>query len=284
MAAERQRRGQVSGSTGCLGTGEFPACGSGGGCIFYIPGYDGSDSSTGVAGDAGASEGQAEKTSQAVVSKPTVVCQGRPEEVSAAIVSETTAFGEGRLYGEKLTLTAYPAEWRISPEELEKNGSLTDAGSGHVILPPLTEENRIRLEKAAEKITEEGGTAVLLWGDNKSVGFEMLGERIELKKCQEVFFAATDEEYRHFSLDMLYNGREGYIDVLGGYVVDTALEGSSRVFTYARGGFYDSSGVKGKLPFVLEIPAGRGKLLAVSLETEGRMGVNANLDALLRGR
>ncbi len=233
---------------------------------------------------AGASEGQAEKTSQAVVSKPTVVCQGRPEEVSAAIVSETTAFGEGRLYGEKLTLTAYPAEWRISPEELEKNGSLTDAGSGHVILPPLTEENRTRLEKAAEKITEEGGTAVLLWGDNKSVGFEMLGERIELKKCQEVFFAATDEEYRHFSLDMLYNGREGYIDVLGGYVVDTALEGSSRVFTYARGGFYDSSGVKGKLPFVLEIPAGRGKLLAVSLETEGRMGVNANLDALLRGR
>ena len=212
------------------------------------------------------------------------VSEDQAVKSSAVIVSEATAFGEGRLYGEKLTLTVYPGEWRISPEELEEKGPLTDSGSGHVILPPLTEANRAELEKTAEKITEEGGTAVLLWGDDKSVGFEMRGEPIGLKKCQEVFFAATDEEYRHFSLDMLYNGREGYIDVLGGYYVDTAMKGSCRVYTYARGGFYDSSGAKGKLPFVLEIPAGRGKLLAVSLEMEGRMGVNANLDALLRGR
>lgn len=210
--------------------------------------------------------------------------EGQGEKSSVFIVSEATAFGEGRLYGEKLTLTVYPAEWRISPEELEEKGPLTDSCSGHVILPPLTEANRAELEKTAEKITEEGGTAVLLWGDDKSVGFEMRGERIGLKKCQEVFFAATDEEYRHFSLDMLYNGREGYIDVLGGYFVDTALEGNRRVYTYARGGFYDSSSAKEKLPFVLEIPAGRGKLLTVSLEIAGRMGVNANLDALLRGR
>ncbi len=228
--------------------------------------------------------GQVVKASEAVVSKAAVACQGEPEEVPAVIASEATAFGEGRLYGEKLTLAVYPAEWRLSPEELEEKGPLKDSGSGHVILPPLTEENRAELEKTAEKITEEGGTAVLLWGDDKSVGFEMRGEPIGLKKCQEVFFAATDEEYRHFSLDMLYNGREGYIDVLGGYYVDTALKGSCRVYTYARGGFYDSSGAKRKLPFVLEIPAGRGKLLAVSLETTGRVGVNANLDALLRGR
>ncbi len=233
---------------------------------------------------AAASEGQAEKSSVAAVSKSAVACQGRPEGVSTAIVSESTASGEGRLYGEKLTLTVYPAEWRISLEELEEKGPLTDSGSGHVILPPLTEENRAELEKIAEKITEEGGTVVLLWGDDRSVGFEMQGECIGLKKCQEVFFAATDEEYRHYCLDMLYNGREGYIDVLGGYYVDTVLEGNCRVYTYARGGFHANSGAKKKLPFVLEIPTGRGKLLAVSLETAGRMGVNANLDALLRGR
>lgn len=161
---------------------------------------------------------------------------------------------------------------------------MEDSCTGHVILPPLVEENRAKLERTAEKLTEEGRTVVLLWGDDKSVIFRMQGEDIGLKKCQEVFFAAADETYRSYSMNMLYNDREGYIDVLGGYFVDTASEGKCRVYTYARDGFRADSGAKGKLPFVLEIPAGKGKLLAVSLETTGRMGVNANLDALLRGR
>lgn len=199
-------------------------------------------------------------------------------------VTEEAAFGGDRLYGEKLTLTVYPAAWRILPEELEKSGSVEDSCTGHVILPPLVEENRAKLERTAEKLTEEGRTVVLLWGDDKSVIFRMQGEDIGLKKCQEVFFAAADETYRSYSMNMLYNDREGYIDVLGGYFVDTASEGKCRVYTYARDGFRADSGAKGKLPFVLEIPAGKGKLLAVSLETTGRMGVNANLDALLRGR
>ncbi len=82
---------------------------------------------------------------------------------------------------------------------------------------------------------------------------------------------------------MLYNAREGYIDILGGWFVDTALAGTCKAYTYARGGFDDSRGAKKKLPFVLEIPVNKGKLVAVSLETAGRLGVNANLDALLRG-
>lgn len=83
---------------------------------------------------------------------------------------------------------------------------------------------------------------------------------------------------------MLYNADKGYIDMLAGQYVDTTLPGICQAYTYAKKGFTDSRGAKEKLPFVLEIPAGRGKLIAVSMETAGRIGVDANLDALLRGR
>ncbi len=152
-----------------------------------------------------------------------------------------------------------------------------------MILPLLTAQNRKTLEASIERITAEGKTAVLCWGADKNVAVTVQGERVGLKKCQEVFFAAADEDYRKYSPDMLYDERKGYIDVLTGFCVDTVLTGKNRVYTYARNGFDDGRSEKKKLPFVLEIPVGNGKLLAVSLETEGRICVNANLDALLRG-
>lgn len=206
------------------------------------------------------------------------------QAADTAIVSETAAFGGGKLYGEKLKFTVYPARWRIDLKALEEGGTVTEAESGRVILPLLTAGNRKVLERAAEDITREGGTAVLCWGEDKEVEFTFQGEPIGLKKCPEVFFAAAEEPYRKYSLNMLCNGQKGYIDVLAGQYVDTVLPGSCQVYSYSKKGFTDSRGAKKKLPFVLEIPAGRGKLIAVSLETAGRIGVNANLDVLLRGR
>ncbi len=205
-------------------------------------------------------------------------------EADSAIVSETAAFGGGRLYGEKLKLTVYPAQWRIDLKALEEGGTVTEAESDRVVLPLLTVRNREALERAAEDITREGRTAVLCWGEDKEVEFTFQGEPVRLKKCPEVFFAAAEEPYRKYSLNMLCNGQKGYIDVLAGQYVDTALPGSCQVYSYSKKGFTGSRGAKKKLPFVMEIPAGRGKLIAVSLETAGRIGVNANLDALLRGR
>ena len=201
-----------------------------------------------------------------------------------ALASETTACAGGRLYGEQLTFTVYPASWRIGPEAFAEGGSVTEAESGRVILPPLTGENREALERAVEEITGEGRTAVLAWGADKDVEFTLQGANIRLQKCPEVFFAASEEAYKKYSLNMLYNAEKGYIDVLAGRYVDTGLQGNCQVYTYSKQGFDDSRGAKKKLPFVLEIPAGRGKLVAVSLKTAGRTGVNANLDALLRGR
>ena len=205
---------------------------------------------------------------------------GLPED----ILSETalSSFEEGSLYGEKMEFTVYPAEGRIAPEALEHK-SVTEERSGRVILPLLTADNKTELENAIEKITAEGKTAVLCWGTDKNIRISVQGESLGLKKCQQVFFAASGEEYQKYSLNMLYNAREGYIDILGGWFVDTALAGTCKAYTYARGGFDDSRGAKKKLPFVLEIPVNKGKLVAVSLETAGRLGVNANLDALLRG-
>lgn len=202
------------------------------------------------------------------------------------------AYGEGRhgekqpdkkLYGEKLSFTVYPEKGRLCPEVLKENTMAGENGD-RVILPLLTERNRKMLEEAIGQITAEGKTAVLCWGTDKEVSVTVQGETVGLKKCQEVFFAAADEDYRKYSTDMLYDERKGYIDVLAGFYVNTALAGKNRVYTYARNGFDESRSAKKKLPFVLEIPVGNGKLLVVSLETEGRTGVNANLDALLCGR
>ena len=188
----------------------------------------------------------------------------------------------GKLYGEKLGFTVYPAKGRLCPESLRENVTEGECADW-VILPLLTAQNRKTLEASIERITAEGKTAVLCWGADKNVAVTVQGERVGLKKCQEVFFAAADEDYRKYSPDMLYDERKGYIDVLTGFCVDTVLTGKNRVYTYARNGFDDGRSEKKKLPFVLEIPVGNGKLLAVSLETEGRICVNANLDALLRG-
>ncbi len=190
---------------------------------------------------------------------------------------------ESRLYGEKLGFTVYPAKGRLSPEIFRENTTAKEE-DGRVILPLLTADNRETLEKDIERITGEGKTAVLCWGGDKEVSVTVRGERIALKKCQEVFFAAADGDYRQYSMDMLYDGRKGYIDVLAGYCVDTALSGKCRVYTYARNGFEGGRRAKKKLPFVLEMPIGKGTLLAVSLETAGRIGLNANLDALLSGQ
>lgn len=213
----------------------------------------------------------------------TAEATGEPE-TDSCIVSERAAFGGGRLYGEKLKFTVCPARWRIDPDALKEGRTVAETECGRVILPLLTAENREDLEKAAENITKEGRTAVLCWGEDKEVEFTFRGEDIRLKKCPEVFFAASEDTYRNYSLNMLYNADKGYIDVLAGQYVDTALPGICQAYTYAKKGFTDSRGAKEKLPFVLEIPAGRGKLIAVSLETAGRIGVDANLDALLRGR
>jgi len=204
-------------------------------------------------------------------------------EPAKNIVSEASASGGGRLYGEKLRFTVYPAEQKLSRAALEGEEPVAVHASGRVILPLLTAGNREALEKSIEEFTAGGRTVVLCWGEEKEISVTVQGETVGLKKCQEVFFAAADEAYRKYSMDMLYDERKGYIDVLGGWYVDTALAGKCRVYTYARGGSCDSSSAKKKLPFVLEIPAGNGKLLAVSLEAAGRLGVNANLDALLCG-
>lgn len=196
-----------------------------------------------------------------------------PEEPGAEKTLTEKLLAEEKLYGEKLEFVVYP--------DFRKESG---PARNRVILPPLSGENAAWLEQDIIRYTAEGKTVVLLWGEDKKAKVTVQGETIGLQKCQEVFFAASTPEYEQYHLDMLYNETAGYIDILGSYAVDTKLPGICQVYTYEKGGFDDSKGVKKKLPFVKELTVGEGKLLVISLETAGRTGVNANLDALIAGR
>lgn len=183
---------------------------------------------------------------------------------------DTADNGHGVLYGEKLEFMVYPSSWR------EEEGT-------YIELPPLTKANRREVEAQLVQYTAQGRTVVLTW-EEKEAELEVNHQRVGLKKCQEVFFAAASPDYEAYCLTMLYNESAGYVDILGSYALDTQLAGEKKVFTYARAGFTGSRGAKEKLPFVEEFAVGAGKVLAVSLELSGRRGVNANLDALLKGK
>lgn len=176
---------------------------------------------------------------------------------------------DGRLYGEEMQIYVYPRVQEMAP--------------GRVVLPVLTKENGEELAREITRITGQGRTAVLLLGEDREAVITVEERSIGQKKCQEVFFAAASPDYEKYHLSMLYNEREGYIDILGKYAIDTSLPGVPKVYTYARNGFSAQGGAKEKLPFVEEFRIGAGRLLVVSLELEGRRGVNPNLDALLLG-
>ena len=112
-------------------------------------------------------------------------------------------------------------------------------------------------------------------------GFETViaGTPLKVKKCADVFFAAAEEAYRKYHFNMLYNQDAGYIDFIGTACIESGAEGEAVVYSYAKSGFHGSEGRKPRLPFVMKFDGG---LTAVSLELEGRLSVNPNLDRFLR--
>lgn len=135
------------------------------------------------------------------------------------------------------------------------------------------------LDQAA-KWAEEGKTVMLLLPEENCK--RALGKiELETKGCGPVFFAATVPEAEKYHLTMLYNGKEDYIDFSGTHTIETKAPGCDLVYTYGKQGFNGSFGAKPHLPFVKEIPLGKGRLIAVSMPLKGRLAVNPNLDAFL---
>lgn len=138
--------------------------------------------------------------------------------------------------------------------------------------------NQEELDMAA-KWAEEGKTVMLLPEEacKRNVG----AVELETKACGPVFFAATAPEAEKYRLTMLYNRNTDYIDFSGTHTIATNAQGRDLAYTYAKQGFTGSFGAKPHLPFVKEIPLGKGRLIAVSLPLSGRLAVNPNLDAFL---
>lgn len=126
---------------------------------------------------------------------------------------------------------------------------------------------------------KEGGRGVLLLPE-RGADLTLDGMEVREKGCGALFFGAARADWREYPIGMLYNGRKGYIDATAVSTIDTGLPGEDLIYTYDKSGFDGSRGAKRHLPFVRECPMGEGRLYLVSLCRDGRLGVNAGLDAL----
>ena len=133
---------------------------------------------------------------------------------------------------------------------------------------------------AIETALSDGKTVVWLANEaGKSVS--VLGTEISWQNCPPVFFAAADGEAEKYHMNMLYNEACGYMDFIGERSI-VCEEGETLVYTYKKQGFQGSSGPKPRLPFVKKLRKGNGILWLVSLSVDGRLGGNANLDAMIK--
>lgn len=132
---------------------------------------------------------------------------------------------------------------------------------------------------ALTAFAEKGGRGILLLPE-RGADLSFNGTAVREKGCGDLFFAAALPEWRGYPISMVYNERKGYIDATAVSTIDTALPGEDLIYTYDKSGFDGSRGAKLHLPFVKECPMGEGMLILISLCREGRLGVNAGLDAL----
>ena len=149
---------------------------------------------------------------------------------------------------------------------------------GTVLVSDYGEEDRAWLEK----LTDAGLSAVLLLPKEAGFETEAAGIHLKVKKCPDVFFAASKEAYRNYHFNMLYNSNAGYIDFISTTSIESEEEGEVLVYSYQKSGFNGSEGRKPRLPFVKRFAKGTASVTAISLETDGRVGVNPNLDSFLR--
>ena len=149
---------------------------------------------------------------------------------------------------------------------------------GAVLVSDYGEDDRAWLKK----LTNAGLSAVLLLPKEAGFETEAAGIHLKVKKCPDVFFAASKEAYRKYHFNMLYNKNAGYIDFISSTSIESVEEGEVLVYSYQKSGFNGSEGRKPRLPFVKRFAKGDAAVTAISLETDGRVGVNPNLDLFLK--
>lgn len=132
--------------------------------------------------------------------------------------------------------------------------------------------------KLIDKYLSDGKTVVVTAPMNQDISLDLSCGNISTKKGPKVFFNVADSKY---NLEYLYNENKDYIDFQCIKVIDTALPSKEIAYTYAKKSSDGAPAPKLHLPTAIKVKVGNASLYVLSLITEGRVGVNANLDALI---
>lgn len=135
-------------------------------------------------------------------------------------------------------------------------------------------------EGEIEKALQEGKTVLWLQPDLKRGTYQIGDTEITIKKGKNVFFAVAAEEAREYAFHMLYNQDEDMYDFIARSII-VCEEGEELVYTYGPDSGDGKKVPKYHRPLVKRLKVGAGTLYVSTIATEGRLGVNGQLDAFL---
>ncbi len=135
-------------------------------------------------------------------------------------------------------------------------------------------------EAMISDFVKKGGKVLWVQKDLTRGTYHVCDREITIKKGKNVFFAATAGEAAEYSFHMLYSEAEDMYDFTARNVIECA-DGEELVYIYGPDGENGKKAPKRHRPVVKKINAGGGTLYISVLATEGKLGVNANLDAFM---
>lgn len=135
-------------------------------------------------------------------------------------------------------------------------------------------------EAEIEEALNAGKTVLWIQKDLQRGTYQIGGSQITIKKGKNVFFAATTGEAQDYDLHMLHNEKEDMFDFAARNVI-VCEDGEELAYIYGPDGGNGKKAPKIHRPVVKKLTIGPGTLYISTLATEGKLGVNGQLDAFL---
>ncbi len=135
-------------------------------------------------------------------------------------------------------------------------------------------------EDLVKTALEQGTTVFWMSGDMERGTYTIGDKEIVLRKGKNVFFAATAREAEKYHFNMVYNEKEDYLDFVTRNVIEME-DGEELVYIYGPDGTDGRKAPKRHRPVVKKAELFGGTLYVSTLALDGKIGVNANLDAFI---
>ena len=160
-------------------------------------------------------------------------------------------------------------------EAAEKLGCKADAESRILLVTDMAGN-----EEQVKQCLEAGGNVLWLAGDLERGDYRIGELEISLQKGKNVYFVTAALEAENYHFNMLYNEKEDYLDFIARNVIRTE-GGKELAYIYAPDGVDGKKAPKRHRPVVKKVEAYGGSLYIATLATEGKIGVNGNLDSFI---